>query len=211
LIEQLKRSGPCAVGRIAQDLALTGSAVRQHLATLRADGLVETVESGRRTGPGRRAALWRVTDKASHLFPERHGELSVELLADIRSALGEDGLRAVIDARIEHQRAAYGDVLAGAEHPVERLQRLALCRSAEGYMAEVIAGPADDPPSWVLVEHHCPIARAARSCGALCQAELELFRHTLGPGIVVERVRHLVSGDDRCAYQVVVARPDGRS
>lgn len=204
LIELLKRSGPLAAAPLARELGLTGAAVRQHLAALRAEGLVETMPSAPGHGHGRPPALWRVTEKASPLFPERHGELSVELLAAIRSTVGDDGLHAVIDTRSRHQLAAYGRAMEGAVHPAERLQCLARCRSIEGYMAEVIAGPADAKPSWLLVEHHCPIARAARACDALCTAELELFRRALGPEIVIERVRHLIAGDDRCAYQVAV-------
>ena len=54
----------------------------------------------------------------------------------------------------------------------------------------------------LLVEHHCPIAEAARACTGLCQSELELFQRVLGDDVVVERTQHLMAGDMRCAYRV---------
>jgi predicted ArsR family transcriptional regulator len=52
------------------------------------------------------------------------------------------------------------------------------------------------------VEHHCPIADAARACSGFCSSELELFRAVLGDDVVVERTQHLLAGDQRCAYRI---------
>ncbi|MDQ3753204.1 MAG: MarR family transcriptional regulator, partial [Acidobacteriota bacterium] len=69
----------------------------------------------------------------------------------------------------------------------------------EGYMAEV---KSEDGGSYLLVENHCPICAAANACQGFCATELDLFRSVLGPGVEVERVEHIVSGDRRCAYRV---------
>ena len=74
-------------------------------------------------------------------------------------------------------------------------------RSEEGYLAEVV----DDDAGLMLVEHHCPIRDAAASCGALCGAELDVFRRVLGPGVTVTRTQHVLAGDRRCAYRVEAA------
>ena len=55
---------------------------------------------------------------------------------------------------------------------------------------------------FLLVENHCPICAAANACQGFCSTELDLFRTVLGPGVEVERVEHIVSGDQRCAYRV---------
>ena len=72
-------------------------------------------------------------------------------------------------------------------------------RTAEGYLAEAV--PQGDG-AVLLVEHHCPIADAARSCSGFCQGELELFRKVLGDDVVIERTQHLMAGDQRCAYRI---------
>ena len=53
-----------------------------------------------------------------------------------------------------------------------------------------------------LTEHHCAIAKAARSCPALCDHELSLFRTVLGDDVQVDRIEHVLSGDRRCAYRI---------
>jgi predicted ArsR family transcriptional regulator len=78
------------------------------------------------------------------------------------------------------------------------VRRLADQRSAEGYVAEVVA-EGDD---LVLIEHHCPICTAATSCDSLCRSELEVFRRALGDGVVVRREQHVLAGDQRCAYRI---------
>jgi predicted ArsR family transcriptional regulator len=203
VLERLKWSGPSSAARLAHDLRLTGAAVRQHLAGLRDEGMVEPVP-GTASGPGRPAAAWRLTALAADAVPDRHGELTVELLAAIRSAVGEEALDAVISARTEHQLAVYREALDGVDGSGERVAVLAGRRSAEGYMAEVRDTPEG---GWLLVEHHCPIGRAARQCIGLCQAELALFRDALGEEVTVDRVEHALSGDDRCTYRV---RPRAR-
>ncbi|MGH9663089.1 MAG: transcriptional regulator, partial [Bryobacteraceae bacterium] len=68
-----------------------------------------------------------------------------------------------------------------------------------GYMSEV---RPEQGGSFLLAENHCPICAAATACQGFCTTELDLFRGVLGPGVLVERVSHIVSGDRRCAYRV---------
>ena len=70
-------------------------------------------------------------------------------------------------------------------------------------MAEVRADA--EGGGFLLVENHCPICAAANACQGFCSTELELFRTVLGPGVEVERVEHIVSGDQRCAYRVTLS------
>ena len=79
------------------------------------------------------------------------------------------------------------------------MRRLADIRSAEGYLAEVRDG---EDGSLLLLEHHCPVCDAASTCQGLCRSELELFKAALGDDVAVERVQHLLAGDQRCAYRI---------
>ncbi len=198
IIEQLKRVDGATAPQLAESFGLTDTAVRQHLEALDSAGLVArttTAPSGR----GRPPVTWRLTPMAGELFPDRHADLTVELLQAVRSSLGVEALDRVLASRAEHQVAAYRKLVGapGAAVPL-RVRRLAAQRSAEGYLAEVIA-EGDD---LVLVEHHCPIAEAAHACAGLCANELETFRSALGDDVEVERTQHLVSGDTRCAYRI---------
>ncbi len=199
ILDHLKRVESARVADLAANLAITTTAVRQHLDALEANGLVERVEARAEGGRGRPAARWRLTELAADLFPDRHSDLTVELIEAIRSAVGDDGLDAVIAERTAAQRRAYEAALAGEGALGDRVAGLAAQRSAEGYLAEVAE---HDDGSFELVEHHCPICDAATACSGLCRDELELFRSVIGEAATVERTTHLLSGDSRCSYRV---------
>jgi predicted ArsR family transcriptional regulator len=56
---------------------------------------------------------------------------------------------------------------------------------------------------FLLIENHCPICAAAAACQGFCRAELEVFQDTLGPGVAIERIDHILAGARRCAYRIV--------
>lgn len=207
LLELLKRLGRTTVGDLARALGLTDVAVRQHLQALEEHGLVEQHPLPPK-GRGRPAVEWGLTALSGELFPDRHAELTVELIESVREAFGPDALDRLIKTRSRRQIAAY-TALAPHDLPLaERLTRLAEQRSAEGYMAEAIPEPDG---SFLLVEHHCPICEAARTCTGLCRGELEVFRRALGDGARVEREQHLLSDADRCAYRVTPVAAEVKS
>lgn len=201
ILERLKRSETATAPEIAADFGLTDTAVRQHLESLESTGLVErcVVPS---SGRGRPPVHWRVTARVDSLFADRHADLTVDLLASIRTALGDEALQQVVKARAERQLAGYRGTLDRADSVAERVRLLAELRSSEGYLAEAVE--YSDTKALGLVEHHCPIRSAADQCDGLCDAELELFRNALGPEVTVAREQHVLDGDQRCAYRVTL-------
>ena len=183
---------------MAKQFEVTSTAVRQHLDDLETGGVVESSEPISRGGRGRPAVVWSLTPGARTLFPDRHADLTVELIDSIREALGDDGLDTVITTRSARQRAAYANALDGT--PVRlRASALAEMRTAEGYLAEIVD---NDDGSLILVEHHCPICDAAAACQNLCRDELATFESLFDGQATVEREQHLLGGDKRCAYRI---------
>lgn len=210
ILDSLKRQGPQSAQAMAKELAITPMAVRQHLYDLFDQKLVtQDTAAGdkgtdgscidKRPSAGRPVKRWRLTPQADSLFPDRHADLAVELIASIRSTFGEDAMERLIAGRSEQQVAHYREALDGLEGLGEKLAALARARSEEGYMAEVLT-EADG--SYLFVENHCPICAAAKSCTGICAAELSVFRAALGPGVDLERTEHLLTGARRCAYRV---------
>jgi len=201
IIDFLKRRSSATVAELTDHLGVTSTAVRQHLDDLEGSGLVYRLDPVNTGGRGRPRMPWALTELASDLFPDRHADLTVELITAIRDSVGEDGLDAVIARRSQKQRETYeaGISATGPREMAATVQALAEMRSAEGYMADVTA---EDDGSLLLTEHHCPICDAAATCQGLCRDELELFQEVLGPDVTVERTSHLLSGDPRCAYRV---------
>jgi predicted ArsR family transcriptional regulator len=199
IVERLKRAD-AKVSDLAPVLDMTEAGVRQHLDALAEHGLVVS-RTGAAEGRGRPPTVWALTDLAQDLFPDRHDDLTVELITAVRTALGDQGLARVIDARADVQRAAYERAVPKRGPLRARVEALAGIRTAEGYVAEVLDDP-DDDNGVLLVEHHCPICTAASACPGLCGSELALFREVLGPRVSVERTQHIVSGDRRCTYRI---------
>lgn len=200
IVKLLKTDGPLGSAHLAERLGLTAMAVRLHLYALQSEGLVAAED--RPSPVGRPAKFWRLTREADRHFPEAYAELSVALIDAMQETFGAEGLNRVLDARCARQRSDYSKRVRAGDPLKKRLAELARVRTEEGYMAEV---REEEGGGFLLVENHCPICAAANACQGFCSTELELFRKVLGPGVEVERVEHIVSGDRRCAYRVTPA------
>ncbi|MBK1880192.1 helix-turn-helix transcriptional regulator [Pelagicoccus mobilis] len=197
LLEMLKTRGELSSQQMAEELGVSSMAIRQHMQELESVGDVSSED--RAQGKGRPTKFWFLTTKAQRHFPDRHRDLILDLLGNVKSVLGEEALDKLLDERAEEQMSQYGKRLAGAGSLEEKVGCLAKARSEEGYMAE--ATQSEDGV-FELVENHCPICAAADACKGLCARELSVFENVLGPGCKVERVEHMLSGARRCAYRI---------
>jgi predicted ArsR family transcriptional regulator len=196
MLLELKTRGPAKTGDLAARIGITRQATRDHLDKLTAEGLVAHVTSP--AGVGRPRLTWSLTAKGHGRFPDTHAQMTVELIDAVRSEFGEAGLVRLIDRRERAMAAHYQHELCGARSLLERVERLAALRSAEGYMADVACL---DDGRFILAENHCPICAAVAACQGFCRSELALFAKLLAPALV-ERVEHALAGSRRCCYLV---------
>jgi len=197
----LKSHGPQTPAQVAQRLHITEVAARQHLRRLVQEGLVESVE--RRGERGRPARVFATTEAAHARFPNTHADLTVELLEAVRRTFGARGLERLIAERTKRQLQAYRARVGRRASLPDRVAALAAIRDGEGYMA---AWKKAADGSFLLVESHCPICIAARTCQGLCRDELRVFQSVLGTDVHVERTEHLLAGARRCAYRITRSR-----
>lgn len=193
----LKTRGPSTAQQLAERLQLTSMAVRRHLEQGQEKGLLLTEDRADKVG--RPARYWLLSDAGHARFPDRHSELTVQLIEQVRTLFGETGLDKLITAREQSSEASYTARLAGSQTLSQKVAGLVEARDAEGYMA-AMETQADG--SFLLVENHCPICAAATACQGFCKSELDVFRRTLGPGSRVERVEHALAGARRCVYRI---------
>ncbi len=193
----IKSKGPTSIARLALALDLTPEAARQQVQKLVTGGLLEGQQEAA-AGVGRPRQNWALTEAGNRRFPDTHAQLTVQLIGAVRQLFGEQGLDRLIsqreaDARTLYQQRCDGKTVA------RRLEQLAVVRSEEGYMARV----ERDGKDWLLIEDHCPICVAARSCQGFCRSELSLFQDVVGGGSSVTREQHLLAGASRCVYRIV--------
>lgn len=193
----LKTRGPKTAQQLADMLELTSMGARRHLEAAQEKGLVSYEDVAEKVGrPSRR---WLLTDAGHARFPDRHADLTLQLITQVRSLFGEQGLDKLITAREQASEAFYRETIGENAALPERVNALAMARDVEGYMAEV---EKRDDGTLLLVENHCPICAAARECQQFCRSELDVFRRVLGPDCSVERAEHILSGERRCAYVI---------
>jgi len=205
LLYTLKSRGPLAASALARALGITAVGTRQHLAKLQAEGLVAFDDQPGEIGRPKR--FWRLTAKGHSRFPDTHGDLTVTLIGGIRSVFGEAGLDRLIEERQQAAVTAYRGALEPSSGLEDRVRTVARLRSEEGYMAEFEAEPDG---SFLLIENHCPICAAAKTCQGFCRSELELFRAAFGVGTSVTRQEHLLSDGRRCVYRIASPAADDR-
>ncbi len=197
ILFQLKTRGPRTAQQLADLLDLTSMGVRRHLEAAEAAGTVRHEDVAEKVGrPSRR---WLLTDAGHARFPDRHADLTLQLITQVRAVFGEEGMDRLITAREQASEAFYRDAIGESPALPARVQALALARDVEGYMAEV-EQQADG--TLLLVENHCPICAAARECQSFCRSELDVFQRVLGPGCRVQREEHILAGARRCAYRI---------
>lgn len=197
LLYLLKSSGASTTADLAERLSMTTAGARQHLSKLAEAGLVYGEDEI--IGRGRPRRRWRLTQAGHDRFPDRHGDLTLQMIEATRAVFGEEGLDRLIAHREAETRTAYLAALHSVNELSSRVVELARLRESEGYMAEIQREPDG---SFLLVENHCPICAAATACQGFCRAELALFRLVLGEGVSVEREDHLLAGARRCAYRI---------
>lgn len=199
ILHLLKTRGPLQAQALGAELGISAMGARQHLLRLEARGLVRSATRAEKVG--RPARVWELAAAAWAEFPDRHEELTVQLIAAVREVFGESGLEQLVSARERDSERRYAAEMAGARGLKERLARLAALRRAEGYMASVVE---EGRGNFLLIEDHCPVCAAARACQGFCRSELELFRRVLAAD--VERTEYLLDGARRCAYRVRARR-----
>lgn len=213
VLRQLQTRHRATASELADVCGVSDAAMRLHLDHLESERFIERVvervvpDEGSSTGRGRPPSVWRLRSRNERTgdahypdtFPDRHDELAADLLAIMNDRLGAATVARVIELRSERQVAEYSATIGRRASVLERAKALAAQRDREGYRAEVVRR-ADGVVE--LIENHCAIDRAARTCGSLCEAELDVFRRTLGDEVAVVRKAHLRSGDDCCRYEI---------
>ncbi|ASW73957.1 transcriptional regulator [Chryseobacterium piperi] len=192
----LKMRGEATSQLIAKELEITKEGARKHLLNLAQEGLIESVAKSE--GVGRPSTYYMLTEKGLSQFPDTHADITVQLLKSVKNLLGENALDLLINDREKNTYQRYEKALHKASTLEQRLDILAKIRSEEGYMAEWMKEDKD----YFLIENHCPICAAATECQGFCRAELSNFQNLIGSEYKVERIKHILSGGQRCVYRI---------
>ena len=199
----VRRLGDATVEQVAEDLGISASGARQHLASLAEHGLIEAREE--RDEPRRRGRprlTYHVTPMGDLLFPKAYGALTNELLGYVCET-DPEAVERLFERRRDHRIEAARERMSGHRSLGAKVAELASILDGDGYLASFEQLGRDH---YVVVEHNCAIAAVANRYGQACASEIEFIRAVL-PEADVTRISHMVNGDRRCAYDVRRRRP----
>ncbi len=196
----LKEKGEASADALAAELAISASAVRQHLSSLRTAGIVATRPS--RGRPGRPVDLYHSTPRGDALFAPADSSLTLELLQDLEA---EDPtlVDKVFQRRSRRRAAAFATQLQGLDLEA-KLTRLTDLLDDEGYLTK---WTVLDDDAYLVTFNNCAIWNVAEHYTLACATELDFLREVLGD-VEVTRIVHRRDGSFNCGYEV---RPAHRS
>ncbi|GIX45987.1 MAG: transcriptional regulator [Candidatus Tectimicrobiota bacterium] len=199
ILRLLQERGPLSVKELETALGVTGTAVRQQLAPLLAEGVVAaTVVRERR---GRPHAVYRLTEKGQALFARGCEDLALALLEEVLALAEPQTLQQLlhrVSTRLGQQFAAQ---MGGAEL-AERLRRLLAWLEAHG-----IAGKVDEEgDTFVLTAYGCPYYGLARGHREVCEMETEAIQLALGSAVTLSRSQF--DGHHGCQFRVSKVSPE---
>lgn len=200
ILDILKREGPQDARTLARRLSVTPMAISLQLSSLEEEKVVASeADPTRLPRRGRPMRLWRLTEAANRAFPDAHALLTVGLLNSLQEVYGKQGVEKLLEVRTRQNLDEYGQAMPIGGGLREKVKALAALRDREGYMTEVKPALGG---GFLLIENHCPICTAAKTCQGICHSEMQVFQSLMGKATQVTREEHFLSGDRRCVYSI---------
>ncbi len=190
VIHALRASGCATVGQLAEMVGIKPAAIRHHLNSLHAEGLVEVEEQ--RQAVGRPIHIYRLTDKAEDFFPHSYHVLVDRLLDQLKLNLSPAVVQALLDALAESLAEELRREVAHLPTPARRL-RLMEVLNQSGQMVHW----QESESGLQLIKYHCPYSLVGQHHPELCQIDQTLIRAVLETE--VKQVACLRSGDPACS------------
>lgn len=189
LIDLLRRE-PRTSGELAEALGISPNAVREHLATLEEDGLVE-VRGVRREGVGKPPRVYETSPAAEQLFPKAYEAVLSGLLDVLEEGVGPEALRSLLEdvgKRAGQEASIPGD-------PLDRAERARVLLGELGAEVEITQA---DQGIWFR-GHACPLDALVGGRPELCGMLASLLSEVTGMS-VEERCRRGDPRRPRCAF-----------
>jgi DeoR family transcriptional regulator, suf operon transcriptional repressor len=195
LLLVLKKHQPLTARELAERFALTPNALRRHLETLEAAGVVRHSREVR--GVGGPVHAFQLTGSGEALFPRSYANVLLESLEALAAERGRDGVSDFFRRKWTALAAEAAPALATLPLP-ERVQLVAELWTSLGYMAEADVDDATGLP--VLRKHNCAIRAVAERFPEVCVTEAEFIADVIG--VPAERRRHILAGCNTCEYVI---------
>jgi predicted ArsR family transcriptional regulator len=194
ILRLLRHHGQMTATELSQELNIGAVGVRQHLALLERDGLVEV--AGLRRSIGRPSHLYTLTSEAERCFPKSYDRLAINLLNHIEQHGGEGAIAEALSTHRQQMLQSYTSRMTGKTLE-ERIAELSSMLNEQGHMSEY---EQLTDGTFALTIHNCPVDCVASQYGQLCAQDKELYQELLGATLT--RESSIAEGDIYCRYHI---------
>ncbi len=171
----LRTKSGMTVDELSRKLEVTRNAVRQHLASLENDGLIEPGNS--RPSGGRPEQLYVLSDKGKEIFPRQYSWFAELVVESIRDEAGED----VLNDRLERMGTRIADQLLAqtpqATDQQQQVEKLAGIMQQMGYNTGG-ATVVDGQP--VIEADNCVFHNLAMKNPEICRFDIAMMEKFTG-------------------------------
>jgi predicted ArsR family transcriptional regulator len=194
ILQLLRRHGQMTAQELSDALCIGAVGVRQHLAMLDRDGLVQV--AGLRRSVGRPSHLYMLTAEAEERFPKRYDRIALDLISYVAQDGGPSAVEAIFARRREVMAYDLRPRLVGRPR-ADQVAALTTILVEQGYMCEH-EQLADG--SYLLTQYNCPVDCIARQHPQLCSQEIQLYEELIGAPITREGT--IAQGSHCCRYRI---------
>ena len=190
LLDLLRRR-PRTIPELAEEVGLSGNAVRMHLSALQGDGMAEAVGVRRETG-GKPAQVFDITRETEEQFPKAYAAVLKGVLEELEEQHGGESVSRLL-RRVGARVAADVPTEGGTQARVETAAAMLRSLGADLEVERVEDG-------WLLRGYGCPLSAVVDERHETCQLVEELVAE-----VVDVTVRECCERTDRprCAFRVV--------
>lgn len=204
VLELVVSDGPVSAADLGLRLDLTSAAIRRHIASLEAEGLVTVHESGHTGLRGRPARRYVASGSAQDPRAAGYSRLALQLMDHLQAVGGQDAVEEFATATVAERESRYAAALDGID-VATRVQQLAEALTDDGFVASVRPVPGTHMVQ--LCQGHCPVQHVAARYPQLCDAEVAAFSRLLGTH--VQRLSTRAGGAHVCTTNIPVGPPPG--
>jgi DeoR family suf operon transcriptional repressor len=182
------------VSELSAAVKITPIAVRHHLSSLQAEGMVEVREE--RHGVGRPRQIYKLTPVAMERGTSRYFQFTTLLLDQLKEHLPPEMVEKLL-REVASSMAGEWKTELDALPMLQRLERLVELLTREGFVAKVESTGTDQ---YCLTELACPYSRISLSHPEVCALDASMLSRALGTP--VERISCIRTGSPACTYSI---------
>jgi len=193
----IARVGPINASALGEELNLTATGVRRHLAALEHEGLIEDHDPAMNPdrGRGRPARSFVATSRGHASLTNGYAGIAAEAMNHMRT---HNTLADFVEAHAAKLEATVSSHIDSDAPLEERVEALANALGTEGYATSV--RPVPGGTAVQLCQGHCPVQKVAEEAPEWCEAETRMISRVLD--VHVQRLSTLTHGAHVCTTHI---------